>query len=325
MATAASLSKFKQRSFETSRNDHIPSLSSLTTAPTVVLLGNSILERMCTTGQWKSPDLWPSEAMMNRVNMSATEEDVPRPTKEGVDPLRRISGVFNAGCGGDTIENVLYRLVGDQSHGEPEKNLIGLADALSVHDNKVQLWIVHVGTNDLHKKKGLTDKSVLAMRVLLTTLFEISGPQTHILVSGIFYRTDIRRELVDQGNEKLKRLVSELSDVNGVLAQHKGGQPGTDMDERQDSGQSTTEEVQNNIMGDTAIDTENPSPRIEFLCGSDNIDPDQHLDDHVHLNLHGYQIWTKTLLPKANELLARAQLSCHAAQSMVERSSSNNT
>lgn len=205
-------SKYKQRSLEILRDDHLPTLASTARSPTVVLLGDSMIERMITTGQ--SPNLmsWPSEAMMdagtlkimNYLRMSKRKHLQQKDLRS----LPRLGGVFNAGCGGDKIENMLFRLVGGadgQSHPQEtqpeEKNFSGLADAFSPpKENKVLLWIIQAGTNNLHKKKGLTDTSVSALRVLLMSLLQISVPEVHILLTGLFYRNDIADSLVDQAN-----------------------------------------------------------------------------------------------------------------------------
>jgi len=94
--------KFKTRSHDTTLKTHIPELSKRQGDFDIVLLGDSMLERLKTTG-----------ASTRLAHMERT---------------------FNAGVGGDKIENVLYRL-----------GTLGMLDKLS--ERNVKLWVVMVGTN----------------------------------------------------------------------------------------------------------------------------------------------------------------------------------
>ncbi|KAF3761892.1 hypothetical protein M406DRAFT_233842, partial [Cryphonectria parasitica EP155] len=130
----------------------------------------------------------------------------------------------------------------------------------------VRLWVVHCGTNNLHKKQGLPDDSINALRVLLTTILQASAPGTSVLLTGLFYRKDIPEELVEQANAKLRALVDEVAQAfPGLLSE--------------------------------------AAPRIMFLPAPKGIDPDIHLDDHVHLNLEGYRQWMVTLFPAVMAML----------------------
>lgn len=303
------------------------------------------------------------------------------------DLLHRISAVFNAGCGGDKIENVLYRLMGDgepssgekpseEGHQQPFR---GLVDTLSKRQTQVKLWVVHVGTNNLSKAKGLSDASLLAMQFLLRTLLFISAPETHVLVTALFYRNDIPKELVDQANARIQDLVGELALQTAFTPTSP-----LDAEKRRDSAISqaisgsgnslydtpkltdSTDEItgrKSSYSGDSAaiakpvqsreykeqddaekarleagisridfqpewtgppkqldhfderrkrnkyinlqIPHDPEAPRISFLPLPSEFDPEQHLEDHVHLNLQGYQMWMKTLFPVAADLLNR--------------------
>lgn len=199
------VSKYKARSLETLRDEHLPKVLGASQAISVVLLGDSMIERMTTTGKTGSLQLWPSETMWPQKDLEDT--NIRRKALH-LPELVRISGMLNAGCGGDKIQNILYRLVGD-----PERGLTGLAEALSSpkRQRKIKLWVVQAGTNNLHPKKGLTDASVQTYRVLLESILNISDESTHVLVTGLFYRKDIKKELVAQANTKLKKLVHELA------------------------------------------------------------------------------------------------------------------
>ncbi|KAK0702244.1 SGNH hydrolase-type esterase domain-containing protein [Lasiosphaeris hirsuta] len=245
------LAKFKARSHETSKTQHIQLLSSSNeNSPTVVLLGDSMLERMITTGQ--SPSLtvpWPSEIMLSSTALATLALD-------------RLKGVLNVGVGGDKIQNIAYRLVGD-ADPDPSKTLSGLAAALAAH-NSVKLWVVQAGTNNLSPKMGLTDADCKAMGVLLRGLLRLSSPQpeSKVLLTGLFPRTDISVNLVDIANQKLAAMARE-------------------------------------------VNLEIGKESIFFLPPTKGVETQKHLEDHVHLNLHGYTIWVEELLPAVAGLLEK--------------------
>ncbi|KAK7747513.1 hypothetical protein SLS53_001768 [Cytospora paraplurivora] len=174
------------------------------------MLGDSMIQRMRTndgTEDARSLELWPSQKLWPDQGPGGLLEFNLRREAQRLPPLVRINGMLNAGCGGDKIENVIYRLVGDRVN-----DVQGLADALitSKRAPKVKLWVIHAGSNNLHPKRGFTDESVQAFHVLLKTILDISGKAVHILVTGLFYRKDIKDEFVDQANVKLKKLVDDL-------------------------------------------------------------------------------------------------------------------
>jgi hypothetical protein len=194
-------SKFKERSFVTSKNEHIPLLESLSEGPRIVLLGDSMIERMQTSGQSASLQPWPSASIL-------TDADLESERLKGC-AYQRFDGVFHAGVGGDKYENILYRL-----HGDKERQLPGLLDKLRLSD--IKLWFIHTGTNNLHPKRGLSDASVEILRLVLESILAVSTPQTRILLSGLFYRTDIADHLMDEANMKLECLVNSQNDQAGL-------------------------------------------------------------------------------------------------------------
>lgn len=201
---------FKRRSWMTSRDGHIPQIFNGSQAITSILLGDSMVQRMRTQDgarEATSLELWPSQEMLPDKGPGGLLEFNVQRVAESLPPLVRINGMLNAGCGGDKIENIIYRLVGDRAN-----EVKGLADALmtSRRARKVKLWVIHAGTDDLQPKRGLTDDSVQAFRVLLKTILDISGKSLHILVTGLFYRKDIKDDLVDEANAKLSKLVDDI-------------------------------------------------------------------------------------------------------------------
>lgn len=323
LQTARQLSKFKERSQQTSRDDHIPKIMRTSRAPRVMLLGDSLLERMTTTGQCLSLQPWPSEQMLSKLQLDHINSN-GCPSKSKI--LYRISDAFNAGCGGDKIENILYRLLGNEDSMEREREepssrgyeqfFHGMIHTLGERDTQVKLWVVHAGTNNLHKKKGLTDASVDAMRVLLRTLFHISAPETHVLVTALFYRKDIQNELIDQANAKLKEIVDALAlEVSCVpTSTHASGKrcASATIGELSGCGRGQFDKP----LRATTVDDDGGGkhfhlqiphsckiPRIQFLPVPGVFDPEEHLEDHVHLNLGGYQMWMEVLFPMVADML----------------------
>lgn len=193
----APISKFKARSFETSLTSHIPLLQSCTlaTSPSVIFLGDSMLERFITTGE--SPNLvspWPSPTLLPNIPGES-----------------RLDNVFNAGVGGDKIQNMAYRLLGD-----PENKLPSLAASIEQLQS-VKVWVVHAGTNNLTPKRGLSDQDADALELLLRAVLKIEGApgviRPKLIMTGIGYRKDVSDEKVDGANSKLERVVRKLNDV----------------------------------------------------------------------------------------------------------------
>jgi hypothetical protein len=279
LEVAQKSSRFKDRSLDTAKR-HLQTMSIRGDKEVQVgLLGGSNIERMSTTGQWETLRPWPSKSMFPDSNIDALNAG---PGDKAARVCRK-SGVANFGCGGDKIENVLYRVIGDQSH-----DLKGLANKLYPAGNSSarqpasgpKLWVIHAGTNNLHPKKGLNSKSLEAMEVLLRTLYHLTYPGPRFLLTGLFYRTDIPDDLVYKANVALEAIVvkiqQEFPGVPQSPEQIHGGQ-GNDL---------------------------TPQPQLfEFLEAPEMNPAGGWLDDHVHLNQEGYRIWMEKLVPKVNQLL----------------------
>ncbi|KAK0665475.1 SGNH hydrolase-type esterase domain-containing protein [Cercophora samala] len=200
MEALKTIAKYKQRSFQTSLNSHIPLFESMSptdlSSPDVVLIGDSMIERMLTTGNC-GPNLtspWPSTTMLPD------------------DSTKQLQGdrVLNLGVGGDKIQNVAYRLVGDAT-----RDLKSVAEVLAGR-RSVKLWVLQVGTNNLNPKKGLGDGDMDALRLLVEALLEIGRADCKVLVTGLFLRRDISQNRIEQANEKIQRVIEHV----------ESGQPG---------------------------------------------------------------------------------------------------
>lgn len=236
MATTFRHAKFRQQSFKTSRDNHIPKLSKMIRAPTVMFLGSSIFECMGTTGQWQSQSLWPSEAMMTTGHLGQLNDSR---AAESLEPLKRISGAFNAGCCGDSIENTLHRLMGydnAKAKDNPLYRLIrpsrqkaakgkgtvpGLRDVLSMRKGEVYVWVIEVGTSSFGETENLNEESLSALREIILTIFGMSSLSTLVLLTGIPYRLDTNREVIDKANDELLALTCEVAHDIRVLDQDR--------------------------------------------------------------------------------------------------------
>jgi len=160
--------KYKARSHNTFQSTHAPELNAEPKIDiSTVLIGDSMLERLKNTG---------------------------RNTK-----LAQLPSSFNAGVGGDKIENVLYRLD------------LGLMSQLETRN--VKLWVVMIGTNNL--KKALKKVEVERYRLLLQALLRISQT-SRILCCEIFKRKDIQDCYVEESNIAIRGVIEEM---NGNLGE----------------------------------------------------------------------------------------------------------
>ncbi|AEO68681.1 uncharacterized protein THITE_2118270 [Thermothielavioides terrestris NRRL 8126] len=292
------IAKFKPRSCETSKTAHIPLLVESiqrSSPPTVVLLGDSMLECLTTTGASPNspPSPWPSPTLLDDAALAAL---FPGSSPER--HRRRLDGMFNAGVGGDRVQNVAYRLVGDEDSGpgrgqgqsgvedggghleggavgegdedgdgqtrEGKDRLPGLLPLLASAGN-VKLWVVHAGTNNITGRKGLANRDVEALAVVLRALLGVSR-ECRVLLTGLFYRADVAPRLVDKANGKLKEVVESLN-------KECLGRDGR-MEER-----------------------------VVFLPAPRDVTPEEHLVDHVHLGLEGYRLWIRELFPAVVDML----------------------
>lgn len=165
-------SKWKKRSEETTINVHFPELDNADSKTfNFVLIGSSMLERFKTTG--------------HDLNL-------------GLKPH-----IFNAGVGGDTIPNVLYRID------------LGLLQAAKTQE-KVDMTIVNIGSNDLTKPgRSLTEFQLYQFALHLEALRRIFP---RIVVTALFYKKDVHLSDVDRSNEDLQKIVYGFPRVEWLAA-----------------------------------------------------------------------------------------------------------
>lgn len=159
---------------------HEPDRSLVSPPPSInprpiILIGDSMLERFKTTG------------LLIKSKISSRPE------------------TFNAGVGGDKIENVIYRL---------DLGLLQLLQPLLP-----LLWVVHIGTNNLRgKKKPLRPFELDNYALLLRALLSVSPLDAKVLAVGIFRRKDIDDASVRTSNEAIKAVVDKM---NGALGSER--------------------------------------------------------------------------------------------------------
>ncbi|KAF7875018.1 hypothetical protein EAF04_002190 [Stromatinia cepivora] len=164
--------KWKKRSEDTTLNVHFPELDNpCSKTCNLLLIGSSMLERFKTTG--------------HDLNL-------------GLKPH-----IFNAGVGGDTIPNVLYRMT------------LGLLQKAK-YQAKVGTVVVNIGSNDLKKPgRNLSEVQLYQFALHLEALRRIFP---RIVVTALFYKKDVQLSDVDQSNEDLQKIVSGFPGVEWLAA-----------------------------------------------------------------------------------------------------------
>jgi lysophospholipase L1-like esterase len=158
----------KQRSLETHQNVHSPELATFDGPIDLVLLGESMIERLKTTGI-------------------------------GLNFPDALSTVFNAGVGGDKIQSILYRL-GDlgllQSlRAKGVRNII-----LSIGTNNLVI------DEHRNRRRGLRPADLEDYDLLLEAL-HVECRDANIFASAIVQRRDRPSEFIREENEKLRGMV----------------------------------------------------------------------------------------------------------------------
>jgi lysophospholipase L1-like esterase len=118
--------------------------------------------------------------------------------------LQKKALIFNAGVGGDKVENIRYRMI----DGKLVKNQY-LSGVESIY--------LLMGTNNLNNKdskcKDNIVDGILTIIYLLTKNFE---KLLNIYIMNISPRTDIKQELIDDVNSSLLEMTKKFSLVNSV-------------------------------------------------------------------------------------------------------------
>lgn len=162
--------KWKARS-ETTYHEHCTTVDAGSAVPwTTLLLGDSLFQRIAT-------------ARLPRVVGSSACERL-----KDLQPPH----VFNAGVGGDKIENLLWRLEGSELWTHPNLRSI----------TSVCLWI---GTNNL-TTKPVNVAAVTALYEAVMVHIRAYFPTARVFVFEITPRTDVPAAHVDQLNTILRSL-----------------------------------------------------------------------------------------------------------------------
>ncbi|KAB5517363.1 hypothetical protein GE09DRAFT_570768 [Coniochaeta sp. 2T2.1] len=153
-------------------------------APVVVLLGDEKFASLGRLGMWESLEPFPSEDLVS--------DDAAVALIEGLGfaaPLRR-KGVVNLGVAGDNIMNVIYRLKGTGPEDLPGvlnpawyTPMKSLWEALRTTSGGVELWVIHVGSNDI--LPNVTWDPV-PLYVMLQLILDNTDEKSKILLTGLF-------------------------------------------------------------------------------------------------------------------------------------------
>ena len=261
-----SFAKFKERSHQTHHQVHVPELiarlqldtplptpSEDTSPPapdapvpnltntsliSVVYLGNSMLERFKTSG---------------------ITTDIGKLGDTGV--------AWNAGVGGDSNQNVVYRLT---------EGLYSTLKTAKKDVCDIKLWIVSSGTNNLQKKRAFRKQDVESWRVLVEACLRIA-PESTVLACDMSYRLDIPDSVVDQSNEMLREVVGEINEALRVEKEHE-------------------------LQTYEAQTERDRSDHVKWIEKRHMFSKNM-LDDHVHLNEEGYWFWDFVLWPLVANVL----------------------
>lgn len=168
------------------------SSSSPIESPRTLLIGDSHLERLKT---------FPTAPLQTKLlGSSAIEHLKTLPTGSAQYQLTTLPSSVNLGCGGDKIENVLYRL-----YAGTYRLLLPLSPS-------IKLIILHVGTNNLRPLHPLTATECAKYSLLLAALLKIA-PGATLVCSGLFHRRDIPDGVVGESTDELKKVVEELDNA----------------------------------------------------------------------------------------------------------------
>lgn len=166
--------------------------SSMDKSPQTLLIGDSLLERLKTL---PTP---PLQTIL--LASSAIEQLKNSPPGSAKLQLTTLPSSINLGCGGDKIENVLYRLY------------TGTYRLLLPFSSSIKLIILQVGTNNLRPLRPLTANECAKYSLLLAALLKIA-PGATLVCSGLFNRRDIPDGVVGDSNDALKKVVEGLNNA----------------------------------------------------------------------------------------------------------------
>lgn len=178
----------KGKDKETQKEDSF----SMNKIPRTLLIGDSLLERLKTL---LTP---PFQTFL--LGSSAIEHLKNSPPGSAQLQLTTLPSSINLGCGGDKIENVLYRLYA------------GTYRLLLPFSSSIKLIILQVGTNNLRPLRPLTAAECTKYSLLLVALLKIA-PGATVVCSGLFNRRDIPDGVVGASNDALKKVVEGLNDA----------------------------------------------------------------------------------------------------------------
>lgn len=165
---------------------------SMIKSPRTLLIGDSLLERLKSLLTPPFQPISPGSSVIEHLKNS--------PPGSAQLQLTTLPSSINLGCGGDKIENVLYRLYA------------GTYRLLLPFPSSIKLIIIQVGTNNLRPLRPLTATECAKYSLLLAALLKIA-PGATLVCSGLFNRRDIPDGVVGASNDALKKVVEGLNNA----------------------------------------------------------------------------------------------------------------
>ena len=229
-------------------------------------MGDGYIQRLITVARCENREAWPSAYLMSYLSTieAATRASIVDNSGRPM-PLRR-TDVYNAGVIGDSTANLIYRLRGspnypvhprlDPANPRPLRSLLEAFEA-----QNVELWVIHIGTNDLVPGTVFDPVPIYA---LLDMLLKRSSDTAKVLLTGLFYQTHVPDDYIDKVNQYYKRAVQCFADNYGAARVQYLAPP---------------------VEFDMSVHTDLVSIHLDGL-------------GNRHLNLAGYRLWMRDLVPK---------------------------
>lgn len=115
--------------------------------------------------------------------------------------------VFNAACAGDKTMYLVHRL-----QGFPQSDFYQAfkETLLEAFGSNVQLWVIHIGQNDLDEKRKFDPLPIYTLLRLL-----LGRSHGKVLLTGLFHRHGVPDYYIDHVNEHYRKAVQHFGEIWG--------------------------------------------------------------------------------------------------------------
>jgi lysophospholipase L1-like esterase len=183
---------------------------------------------------------------------------------------------MNAGIGGDTTQNVLWRL--------DNGNIDGIHPKLAV---------IMIGTNNSNGNSNTAEEIADGIKAIVKEVHE-KLPETKILLLGIFPRRSPAEEHLEKVMSRDEQSETDKSELASKMAAAK---------------ETTRKQVQKNAEASRLASQIADNNMIFYMdIGDKLLDANKELSrdimpDYLHPNAKGYEIWAEAIEPKVAELM----------------------